>query len=385
MAAWLLATLVAGAGVYCLLVVIACWHYKRVPPAQHAFWEPVSVLKPLAGIDEGLEENLRSFFTQDYPEYEILAAVRDPDDPAIEVFEKLQREFPHVPASLIVTGPPPYPNAKVYSLHMMVQAARYDLLVISDSDIRAEPNLLRQLVAEFQAGDLAVTTVPYRAVPGRSFWSRLEALGMNTHFWAGVLVARLIEGMQFTVGPTSAVRRRALEQLGGFESFREYLAEDFVLGKRAAERGMKVGLSRHVVEHRIGSQDFRANMRHRLRWARSTRRSRPAGYWGELFTFPLPLALLLLGVEPSWWPLALTAVAGRLIASVSVAGWVLRDRWTLERLHLLPLEDCLAFLTWLLGFFGNEIEWRGRRYRLHPDGRFELIPKPASPNPQARA
>ena len=174
----------------------------------------------------------------------------------------------------------------------MTRAARHELLAMSDSDIRVGRDFLRTVAAEFQDPALAVATCPYRAVPADRFWSRLEAIMMNTEFIAGILVARLLEGMKFAVGPTIVARKSAIEAIGGWPRLKDYLAEDFVLGQLAAGAGMGVGLSRYVIEHRIGSQPFAANARHRLRWCRSTRRSRPAGYAGQLFTYTLPWLLL---------------------------------------------------------------------------------------------
>jgi ceramide glucosyltransferase len=199
----------------------------------------------------------------------------------------------------------------------------------------------------------------------------LEAIGMNTEFLGGVLVARIVEGMKFAVGPTIAVRRAALLSFGGFDRLKDYLAEDFVMGKLASERGWRVSLSSYVIEHRIGSQGFRENMRHRLRWARSTRRSRPSGYMGQLFTNPLPLALLLIALRPDWWPLLVLTALFRALAAWAVAGWVLHDPLTGRRWWLVPIQDVVSFVFWVAGFFGNTIEWRGRTYYLRADGRFE--------------
>jgi len=362
--------LLVGSLVYSLLSIVAAKRYLSVrPPALHTP-EPVSILKPLAGLDLDLESNLRTFFQQDYPRYEILFAVRNAEDPAAEVADKLRREFSNVPSRLLITGDPPYPNAKVFSLEQMMAVASNDLLVMSDSDIRVTPLLLRNVAAEFQDARLGVATCPYRAVPGRSLWSHLEATGMNTDFWAGALVARMIEGVRFAVGPTIAARRRVLESLGGFDRFKDYLAEDFVIGKFAAEAGHHVILSSYVVEHHIGSAKLLQNVAHRLRWARSTRRSRPAGYIGQLFTMPLPWALLLCAIRPAWWPLLLFAFLLRASAAYVVSAQVLRARinWL-----LLPVEDLMGFVFWIAGFFGNTILWRGRHYRLSRDGRFEVL------------
>ena len=334
----------------------------------------MSVLKPLAGADLDLEKNLRTFFEQEYPTYELLFAVRSADDPAIPVAQRLCAAFPAIPSRLIVTGEPPYPNAKVFSLERMFSAARYDLVVMADSDVRANPNLLATFAAEFQPPKTGILTCPYRAVPGPSFWSRLEAIGLNTEFLAGVLVARLLDGMQFALGPTIAARRETLADIGGFQALKEYLAEDFVMGKLAAELGWRVILSSAVIEHHIGSQPFGANLKHRLRWNRSTRRSRPLGYVGQIFTHPLPLAFLFCIVVPEWWPVFLVTAGFRALAAWATSGRVLDDRLTRENWWLVPLQDFASFVFWLAAFFGNTILWRGRKYRLLRDGRF----RPAS-------
>jgi ceramide glucosyltransferase len=375
--ALLLLALVAGSLVYCVLTILAALRYRAVRPPELRVATPISILKPLAGMDDGLEANLRTFFEQSYPRFEILFAVRRPDDAAIAVVERLRTRYPGVPSRLIVVGEPPYPNAKVYSLDRMLAAAEHDLLVMSDSDIRVTPDMLSTIAAEFQDGRLGLATCPYRAVPGRSFWSTLEAIGLNTEFIGGVLVARMLDGMKFALGPTIAARRRTLERMGGFDAVKDYLAEDFVMGKLAAEHGDGVILSSYVIEHVIGAQPFAANMRHRLRWNRSTRRSRPWGYIGQVFTNPLPPALVLCAVKPEWWPvLAVTALA-RAAAGWATAGQVLRDPLTRRLWWLTPLQDIASFLVWMAGFFGNTIVWRGRKYYLLRDGRFEPARPPA--------
>ena len=373
MVSFLLAVLLAGSLVYGVLAVVAALRYRAVRPPELGKATPISVLKPLAGVDDGLEENLRSFFEQRYTDFEILFAVRSPKDPAIALVEKLRAQYPAVPTRLLVTGEPPYANAKVYSLDRMLAAARHSLVVMADSDVRVTGSMLETIAREFQDGRVGLATCPYRAVPGHSFWNLLEALGLNTEFMTGVLVARLLDGMRFALGPTIAARRETLERIGGFDAVKDYLAEDFVMGKLAAERGDGVILSSYVIEHRIGAQRLGANMKHRLRWNRSTRRSRPWGYLGQVFTNPVPLALLMWMTEPAWWPLAAAAVACRAAAAWAAAELALRDRLTRRFWWLLPLQDVVALLTWIGGFFGNTILWRGRRYNLLPDGRFQPL------------
>lgn len=372
--AYALLAIAAGSGVFCILVIVAARSYLSKPVPAPSQFPPLSVLKPLAGADEGLQANLQSFFEQDYPgRFEILAAVRTESDPAAAVFRRVQTEFAHVRSRLLFVGDSPYANAKVWSLQQMTAGAEHDILVMSDSDVRVTKDMLQVIVAEFADKAVGVSTCPYRAVAGHSLWSKLEAVGMNTEFLAGVLVARLVEGMKFALGPTIAARKRVIADVGGWPYLAEFLAEDFVLGNLAAERGWSVLLSRYMIEHHIGSQPWQTNAKHRLRWFRSTRRSRPAGYAGQLFTNPLPIALLLFAVRPEWWSVVLIVTILRALAAVATAEWVLRDWNTLRRPWLIILQDMLSFAFWLGGFFGNTIVWRGRKYHLQPDGRFKLV------------
>jgi ceramide glucosyltransferase len=371
-----LAALVAGATVYSLLAAYATLRYLRdrqALPEAAGELPPVSILAPLAGVDAGLEANLRSFLEQDYPCFEVVFAVRFEDEYAAGVARKLIAEYPHVASRLLVTGPPDWTNAKVFALDHLLREARHELIVMLDSDVRVGPGLLRALAREFSDPRLGLATCPYRAVPEPSLWSRLEALAINTHFFAGVLSARLLEGMKFALGPGLAIRRAVFEEVGGAASLRDYLAEDFILGKRVFEAGHGVILSSFVIGHHIGGPRFAENLLHRIRWARSNRRSRPKGYWGELFTHPLPPSLLLWALFPAWWPLAAAALAGRFFSAALLAAPFLADPLARRRWWLLPASDLLAFLVWLTGFFGRTVIWRNRRYELQPDGRMHYL------------
>jgi ceramide glucosyltransferase len=368
---WLLA---AGTVVYCFLVLAATFRYFNVPPATAKDLHPISILKPLKGVDLGLEENLRTFFTQQYAgAWEILFAVRTETDPAVALVRRLQGEFPQVPSRLLLVGEPPYQNAKVWSLEKLCEAATHDLVLMADSDIRVDPQLLATIAREFASDpQLGVATCPYRAVGGPSVWSQMEALGMNTEFIAGVLVARMLEGMRFTLGPTVAARKAAIADAGGWPPLGRFLAEDFVLGQRITAKGWHSILSSYVVEHRIGSEPLGENFAHRLRWNRSTRRSRPAGYVGQIFTNPLPLLLAA-------WPVAdfsptylAIAFLFRFTIAFATSSGVLQQEFAPQHLWQLPVQDFLSLAFWIAGFFGNTIHWRGRIYRLHQDGTFTL-------------
>lgn len=328
------------------------------------------MLKPLAGLDEGLEQNLRSFFEQDYRDFELLFAVRHESDPATQVLRRLMLEYPVVDSRLIVTGEPPYAHAKVFSLQCMFEDSKNDLIVMSDSDVRVKSDFCRSLAAEFADQRLGLVTCPYRAVPGKAIWSRLEAIGMNTDFHAGLFTAVMMEGTKFAVGPTIVARKQVLMALGGIKRVKDYLSsEDFMLGRIAAELGFGVRMSGYVVEHRIGSESMLQNFSHRLRWARTTRRSRPWGYIGQFFTHTLPVgSCFCLACPGTRRLLAITWILR------TAAAWLVSERILRAAVPwlLLPLQDLLAFAFWVAGFFGNSIKWRGRRYILNADGTAEL-------------
>jgi ceramide glucosyltransferase len=368
-----LLALVAGSFVYSILVLVAASRYLREKRPPLTSFPPLSVLTPLDGMEEGLARNLRSSFDQRYPQFELLFAVRRADDPALGVVRELMQEFPNVPAQIIITGEPPYPNAKVFSLRMMQAAARYDLLLMKDSDVRGGPGMLSVIAAEFQDPKVGMVTCPYLAVAARGFWWKLDAVGMNTQLLAGVLVARMLEGMKFALGPAIAVRKSILDEMGGLDTLNDYLAEDFVIGKVIDGLGYRVILSSFRIEHHIGGGNFWSNMQHRLRWVRSTRRSRPSGYVGELFTNPLPLCFLLGLWAPNLWPVVAVVAAIRLATAWVTARMVLQDRLTLGQWFCIPVQDVLSFVFWLAGFFGSKVIWRGRQYQLGRDGRIALI------------
>lgn len=360
-----------GCWVYCILAIVATVRHARTSRRlECSAPTAISILKPLAGLDEGLEENLRSFFEQDYDNFEILLAVRHEQDPAVALVRRLMAEYATVPARLILTGEPPYPHAKVFSLQCMLEASQNDLIAMSDSDVRVRPDFCLSLAAEFSEERLGLVTCPYRAVSGKAIWSRLEAIGMNTDFHAGLFTAVMMEGAKFAVGPTIVARKHVLHALGGLERVKDYLSsEDYMLGRIAADLGFLVRISPYVIEHRIGSEGMLKNFSHRLRWARTTRRSRPWGYVGQFFTHCLPVSFATCLVFPDLWALMAVTFTLRVASAWTVSRGILRARipWL-----LLPLQDLLGFAFWIAGFFGNSIRWRGRRYTLNRDGTVQL-------------
>ncbi len=364
--------LMVGCWVYCVLAILAAIRHKRsiVSKSVSDARSGISILKPLAGMDDGLEENLRSYFEQNFEHYEILFAVRQESDAAVPVVRRLIAEYDSVPARLLITGEPPYPHAKVFSLKCMFDEAQFDLIAMCDSDVRVGADFCDRLSVEFEDQGLGLVTCPYRAVSGFSIWSKLEALGMNTDFHAGLFTAVMVEGnKKFAVGPTIVARRSVLLGIGGIERVKDYISEDYMLGRIASDLGFGVRFSSYVIEHRIGSEGLLTNLAHRMRWARTSRRSRPWGYVGQFFTHPMPVSLLAFLVCPACWPLLAVSAVLR-----TVEAWIVSVRILGAKVPwmLLPLQDTLGFGFWLAGFFGRTISWRGQRYLLNRDGTVQL-------------
>src|SRR5512146_2886260 len=279
---------------FLILLAAAFVRFKRRPRSEisPSRWPSVSLLKPLHGLEPKLEENLESFFLQDYPHYEIVFGCRHESDLALEVVHAVRRRHPQVPVRLVLSGEPDHPNAKVCSLEKMAAAATADYLVVSDSDVRVTPQYLREVTRPLLQPEVGMVTCLYRGVPSGGLWSRLEALGMSVEMTAGVVVADLLEGLKFALGPTMAIRRDVLDDVGGFQVLADYCADDFVRGQRVFEAGKRVVLSHYVVDHVALHQRCLASLQHQVRWMKSTRFSRPKGHVGTGLTFAIPFGLL---------------------------------------------------------------------------------------------
>ena len=342
------------------------------------FLPPISILKPLKGTDPEIYESFRSHCLQDYPEYEIIFGVSDPNDPAVESVKALQREFPDRRIQLVVSEKILGANVKVSNLAQMLTEARYDHLIVNDSDIRVEPDYLRRVTAPLANSQVGLITCLYRGVPGATLGSRLEALGISTDFCASVLVARQLEGgIHFALGSTLAFRRVELDKIGGFTSFVDYLADDYELGKRIAGLGLTVNLSDVAVETYLPSYRLREFFAHQLRWARGIRDARAGGYLGLIFTFGLLWALLALmasgGAPWAFITLAITLLL-RFAAALVVGRGVLQDRQILKDAWLIPLRDLLAVAVWFASLGGHTVTWRGDRFRLKNGKLSRILP-----------
>jgi ceramide glucosyltransferase len=329
---------------------------------------PVSILKPLCGVDPQALESLRSHCRQDYPEFEIIFGVSDPNDGIVAVVHRVMSEFPRIPIKLIPCPESHGTNLKVSNLIQMLPQARFDIVLVNDSDIAVPGNYLKEVAAALSSPETGMVTCLYRGIAEKTTGSKLECLGIHSDFFPGVLCARYIErSMRFALGSTMALSRAALDAIGSFSSVADYLADDYQLGYRVAAAGFRVELADFVVDHHLPPYSFGAFFEHQLRWARAVRSSRPGGYAGMIFTFVIPWSLLNLALVPhtaAAWVLFASAVALRYAVTLSVQTKVLREAHPLRHLWLLPFRDLVAAAVWVWSYTARTVVWRGKRFEL---------------------
>jgi ceramide glucosyltransferase len=340
---------------------------RSVPDDAHL--PPVSVLKPVHGLEARLKENIESFFLQDYPDYEILFAADEADDAALDVVREVCARYPHIRSRVLVTGIP-WPNPVVHSFHCMAEAAAHDILVTTDSDVEVDPGYLREIVPPLLDPQVGMLTCVYRGKNAAGFFSGLTAIGMSVEMTAGVLVANLLEGMKFGLGPTTVVRKDSLASIGGYTALRDYIAYDFAIGNLMAKQGYQVVLSGHVIDHVVNQPSFRRMWQNQLRWAQTTRYSRPWGHFGSGLIFAMPyglLGFLVAGLLGHWGAGALllaVAVLNRLTEAWLVGWVVIRDPQIRRAPWLYPLRDLLGFLVWFASYLNLRYVWRDSRFEL---------------------
>ncbi|MCL6432311.1 MAG: bacteriohopanetetrol glucosamine biosynthesis glycosyltransferase HpnI [Anaerolineae bacterium] len=363
------------------LVACRCTYtfFAEPQPAPEGELPPVSLLKPMRGLDPGAYENLRSHLLQAYPVYEVLVGVTDPRDPALELGRRLQREFGADRVRVFV-APRVGANDKVSILCHLAQHAAYDTLVISDSDMRVTGDFVARMVAPLRDPEVGLVTSLYRGAQTENLTAVLEALYIGTTFLPSALVARRYLRMRFALGAAVALRRAELEEIGGFQSLADYLADDYQLGARIAATGKRVHLSDYTTQTILGATTFRQQWGREVRWAKCARVSRPLEYPGFVLTFSTPLALLT-AVSLGFSTVGLGALGVSLLVRWLVARQMaghlndalIRDSW-----FLLPVRDLLTAAVWCAAAVGRRVSWRDGRYILSEGGRLrELAPQEA--------
>lgn len=381
----------ASATIFLGLVVIASFGYVRRSRLERAaalevpcdILPPVSILKPIHGMEPALEANLESFFAQDYPHFEVIIGARSEDDPGLQIAERVRQRHPEIKSRVVLSGFPSWPNAKVFSLEKMLAVTSHSYLVLSDSDTHVGPDLLRNIFPALLDPANGLVTCPYRGVPAGDFNSTLEALGMSVEMTSGVIVADMLEGMRFALGPVIATRKDSLQAIGGLSKVANYYSDDFELGREVWAAGKKVILSHYVIEHVLSPRSFWRTLGDQLRWMKSTRYSRPAGHVGSGLTFAMPFGVLGLiaaaalgDIRFGVWLLIL-AWLNRTIQCVIVGGIVTQDRRARALCWLYPLRDLLGFFIWVASFTSRSFFWRGEMYVFNKGGRITPRDRPA--------
>jgi len=360
--------------VYLLFAMWRVGQFARRPLARATSHEPVSVLIPIAGLDAGLYDNLRSICRQDYPDYQVVLGLERASDPAIEVIRRIMNEFPDHDIALVVAQQGQEENLKIRNLAQMYPRAKHEILIMLDSDMRVTPNYLGSIVAPFQDPEVGLVTCLYKGSPGRGLSSRLASMYINEWFLPSVLVARAVSKTEICLGATMAVRRDILDSIGGFSRLASYLADDFMLGRLVSEQGYRVHVSSYVVENIIVERDLKALFHHELRWARTIRTVQPLGYAFSFIMYAVPVAgvtgiLDEITTDSDIFEIGFVSVALFLrIALHYITRRALGDS-SPPAPWLVPVRDLLSFVIWVAGFFGNDVVWRGRSFSVGRDGR----------------
>jgi ceramide glucosyltransferase len=361
--------------VYWLIALGCVWGLRDSRAASSSFAPPVSVLKPVRGDDGQLYANLRSFCEQDYPAYEVLVGVRNADDPAVAIVEKLSRDFPHLDLTCVVTGVPIGSNRKISTLEALSRRARYGTFVVADADMRVRRDYLRAVVAPLADPSVGLVTCLYRGVATGGLASTLGAMFINEWFFPGALVGARFGPLRNAFGATLALHRDVLASIGGFEALADHLADDYLIGAMVSRRGLRVALAPYLVTNIVVEQDLRSLLFHELRWARTFRTVQPLAYAFSGASHGIPMALLLLlAAGPTRTALAvlglnvLARCGGRIVLyrrlGVPLRWWT---TW------LVPFRDVLSFALWASSFLGREVHWGDERFRVDAGGRLHPV------------
>jgi ceramide glucosyltransferase len=367
--------LIGLSAVGCLFLGFSVLAVRRLfarRPVTSGARPPVSILKPLCGEDPELAANLRSFCRQDYPDFQVVFGVRDTADPAVATVERLMAEFAGADLVLVADRRQRGSNLKVANLHNMLPAARHDILVIADSDMRVGPGYLAAVSAPLADPAVGIVTCLYRGAPAGGLWSRLACLHINHGFLPQAAAAEAIGAGAGCFGASIALRRETLERIGGLGAIEDDLADDYALGAAVRRAGGRVELCPYLVDNVIAEPTLAALFRHELRWARTIRLVAPLGFVGSVVTQPVVMAALAasLGVFPVAAPAMLV-----LALACRCAGVLAVDRALgLEPspLYLLPIRDVLSFAVFVASFFTRRVEWRDRTFRVGPGGELTL-------------
>ncbi len=363
--------------IYYFIALYSSWRFFRraaqSKPYNSSFTPPVSILKPVRGLDPDAYENFASFCVQDYPEYEILFCV-DRQDPAAPILEKLKCDFPERKIRLLYGSGRNGINDKVARLVRLTNEASYDLFVITDGDVRVEPNYLRSVVAPFENPKLGAATCLYASTQENTFLQKVQSIAMISDFFAGIIVAWKLDGVKFTLAQTILTTRENISGFGGYQVLEDRPADDLYIGRFAAEQGLETRLLPYVVRTVPDFRSLAELLRKRVRWMTVMRHMRPSGHLGLLFTWGLPWSLAAIAVHPSA-AVAIGYLGSYLVLRIAMT-WLIgirgmRQTGLWKKMALIPIWDLMAFVVWVVSFLQTTIRWRGVDYFIR-NGRLTL-------------
>ena len=375
---WIFLVPVVGGSVFGILCVVTFFLFKSRSAPQKSFheWPPVTILKPVRGLEKNQRANLRSACMQDYPDYQVLFSAQDPNDPVIPLLKELQREFGTERVTVVVESLNVGPNGKINNLIGAYPQVRNDVLVISDSDVYLRPDYLKTIVAPLSDTEVGYVCTLYKTVDARRWFERMELLTFNADFTPSVVFAQVTGASRFCLGASLAFWRSSLEEMGGFESLSDYLVEDYEIGRRIWSSGKRAALVPYFVGITVDFKDFIEWWNHQLYWDQNTRAAQPGGFFASVLTRSVPFAFLF-ALSRLCDAVGLEVLGGaigiRIAASAAIMIWGLRDYEGLKSLALLPLRDAAALASWFLAFTKRTVIWRGSEFILTREGR--MMPK----------
>lgn len=366
---------VIGGSIYGFLCMLAVLRFCKQPASssRHSFpeWPPVTVLKPVCGLEKNHKESLRSACVQDYPNYQVVFAVQDSQDAVVPLLKEIEEEFGQERVSIAIENRQAGPNRKINNLLSALSNARYNTLVINDSDVRLNPDYLKTVVSSLVDPGVGCACTLYRATCGDRWFEKLELLTLNVDFIPSVIFAHVTGASKFCLGSSLAITRTTLEKIGGLEAFVHYLPEDYEIGRRLWASGQRVSLVNYFVDIVINLKSFSEWWLHQCYWDQMTRAARPVGFFATFITRSVPFALFFIAIrsgDPLGWTVLGFTLVIRLATAGAILGWGTGDREGVRSLAFLPLRDVLAFASWFLAFVKKTVIWRGTVFTLTRKG-----------------
>jgi ceramide glucosyltransferase len=351
------------------LLAVIRFRIQRPSPPQYSFpqWPPVTILKPVRGLEKNQEENFRSTCLQDYPEFQVVFSVQDPDDPVLPLLKKMEQEFGSERVSVVIGNRQVGPNGKINNLLGALPHARHDILVISDSDVRLKPDYLKTIVAPLADPGVGCVCTLYKATCADRWYEKMELLTFNADFIPSVIFAHVTRSAKFCLGSSMALRRSSLNELGGLEAFSDYLVEDYEMGRRLWTSGKKIAVVCYFINIVVDLKNPFQWWSHQVYWDQKTRAAQPLGFFATLLIRSVPFALFF-AASRSGDTAGLVVLGGtiglRLATAAVILGWGLRDIEGLKSLALLPLRDIAGLVLWVFALTKRTVLWRGSEFRL---------------------